>query len=116
MLRAVPTPDPDEPDEDDIPLATITHTHVEFTGGVSKLAFNPKSGDLQVLITITSESGVSNRDLDALRRRLLTIRLTPLTRSKSGAAGSATMDPVKANLLAERFARAVASWLTDDDE
>lgn len=117
MLRPVPNlPTGDDlSDDPEIPVATITHTHVEFVGSVSKLAFNPKSGDLQVLITITAESEVSNRDLDALRRRLLTIRLTPTTRSNSNTASSATMDPVKARLIEERFNRASASWLTDDD-
>jgi hypothetical protein len=115
VLRAVPSTPNNDSDSDDIPLATITDTHVEFTGGVSKLSFNPKSGDLQVLITLTPESGVSNRDLDALRRRLLTIRLTPLTRAKGGTPSSATIDPVKARLIEERFARAWVSWLTDHD-
>ena len=112
MSHLTPVPDIDRDAEDDDPetYGEVTDTAISFTGAVAKLSFHPKTGALQILLTLDSRSTITNIDLARLRARLLDVTIEP--RTMKGQRSDPRVDPVQMAVLSNRLDRAMDRWVS----
>ncbi len=110
-LTPVPNYDTDAVDDgDDLETyGEVTDTSITFTGAVAKLSFHPKTGALQILLTLDSRSTITNIDLARLRARLLDVTIEP--RTMKGQRSDPRVDPVQMAVLSNRLDRAMDRWV-----
>lgn len=109
--KPLPAASPDDAPDDTRGHFAVTDSSVSFSCHVAKLGFD-RQGNLQAILTVDPDSDVSNRDISALRGRMLIATLEPKRRVGGGQVESMdpTVDPVTASIHRDRADRLIARW------